>query len=181
MGRYYYGNIKGKFWFAVQNSNAMLKFGAKELGKFYYFNGCGCSVGNGHIFQNDEPSDVAYCKECYNSYDEHKKDIIDYYDELWYEDNVWEWEMDRFEFEDEGMKYINTHKDLVNSIIEIVVNEDDDFDYDIEFKKDANGNELEIPRHQEEVFADYCMLKQIEKYFEKNTDVGAVCSWSAEY
>lgn len=30
MGRYYYGDIEGKFWFAVQSSDAPLRFGAIE-------------------------------------------------------------------------------------------------------------------------------------------------------
>ena len=30
MGRYYHGDIEGKFWFAVQNSNVGERFGCKE-------------------------------------------------------------------------------------------------------------------------------------------------------
>ena len=30
MGRYYYGDIEGKFWFAVQSSNAAKRFGGTE-------------------------------------------------------------------------------------------------------------------------------------------------------
>ena len=31
MGRYYDGDIEGKFWFAVQSSNAPERFGAQEF------------------------------------------------------------------------------------------------------------------------------------------------------
>jgi hypothetical protein len=35
MGRYYNGDIDGKFWFAVQPSNAGERFGAKEINSYY--------------------------------------------------------------------------------------------------------------------------------------------------
>ena len=35
MGRYYNGDIDGKFWFAVQPSNAGERFGAKEISPYY--------------------------------------------------------------------------------------------------------------------------------------------------
>lgn len=36
MGRYYYGDIDGKFWFGVQSSEAPLRFGAEEREVWYY-------------------------------------------------------------------------------------------------------------------------------------------------
>ena len=35
MGRYYNGDIDGKFWFAVQPSTAGERFGAKEISPYY--------------------------------------------------------------------------------------------------------------------------------------------------
>ena len=35
MGRYYNGDIDGKFWFAVQGSDAGERFGAKEINSYY--------------------------------------------------------------------------------------------------------------------------------------------------
>ena len=35
MGRYYNGDIEGKFWFAVQSSNAPARFGAQEYEPSY--------------------------------------------------------------------------------------------------------------------------------------------------
>ena len=35
MGGYYNGDIDGKFWFAVQPSNAGERFGAKEISPYY--------------------------------------------------------------------------------------------------------------------------------------------------
>jgi hypothetical protein len=36
MGRYYYGDIEGKFWFAVQSSYAPERFGAVAEDVYYY-------------------------------------------------------------------------------------------------------------------------------------------------
>ena len=66
MGRYYYGTISGKFWFAVQSSDDAEHFKEGD-GPHYTVNylACGCQVND-----DDEP----YCKSCYESYAEHRDD-----------------------------------------------------------------------------------------------------------
>ena len=187
MGRYYYGNIGGKFWFGIQSSAPLKDYGATELGQFCYFKVCGCKVGDGDLFNDGEqPNDNLYCEACYNSFEEHKNACDEYEfegddDVLWETDNMYEWEISRDAFDEYCVPYINQHKDLVNSVIEIEFEDDSDVcNYEIKFKIDANGNELKIKKEYEEIFADYCFMKQVEKYFDDNI-TSDVCSWSAEY
>jgi hypothetical protein len=42
MGRWYFGDIAGKCWFGVQDSNDASNFGVEHTEE-YSFHGCGCS------------------------------------------------------------------------------------------------------------------------------------------
>ena len=188
MGRYYYGNITGKFWFGIQSSAPLKDYGATELGQFYRFKVCSCGVGDGDLFNEDEPpSKDLYCEECYESFEKHKKECEDEdeFDEdddvvLWETDNMYEWAITRDAFNEHCVPYINQHKDLVNSIIEIEFEDgNQECEYDIKFKTDENGDELKIKSEHDQIFADYCFMKQVEKYFDENSY--DECSWSAEY
>ena len=61
MGRYYDGNISGKFWVGAQSSFSMNKFGATDKDRYEYAC-CGCH------FDKD---DTDYCQSCYESKEEH--------------------------------------------------------------------------------------------------------------
>jgi hypothetical protein len=61
MGREYFGDIEGKFWFAVQSSNDADYFGG-QYSFPHRFYGCGCIVEN---MENN------YCKDCFRCFDEH--------------------------------------------------------------------------------------------------------------
>ena len=81
MGRYYWGDIEGKFWFGVQSSSDVenLINITAEPGNMIW-QGCGCVVDFDQ--KNDE-----YCKDCYDSkeafLDEMGEDFEgDPYDEL---------------------------------------------------------------------------------------------------
>lgn len=67
MGRYYNGQISGKFWFAVQCSLDASHFGVEPT-DVYRFYGCDC------VFEQKVPERDAYCDSCYCSFDEHLKD-----------------------------------------------------------------------------------------------------------
>jgi len=70
MGRFYDGNIKGKFWFGIQNSDDASYFGV-EYKQFYYYYVCNCTI-------DEEPNENnTYCNECYSSYEEHLESIIE--------------------------------------------------------------------------------------------------------
>jgi DNA-directed RNA polymerase beta' subunit len=70
MGRFYNGNINGKFWFGVQSSDDisnLININYKEV--FQWF-GCNCTLQDEDEFQNE------YCNVCYNSKDEFMADAI---------------------------------------------------------------------------------------------------------
>ena len=70
MGRFYNGNINGKFWFGVQSSDDisnLININYKEV--FQWF-GCNCTLEEEDDFQNE------YCNICYNSKDEFMADAI---------------------------------------------------------------------------------------------------------
>jgi DNA-directed RNA polymerase beta' subunit len=70
MGRFYNGNINGKFWFGVQSSDDisnLINLNYKEV--FQWF-GCNCTLQDEDEFQNE------YCDICYNSKDEFMADAI---------------------------------------------------------------------------------------------------------
>ncbi len=70
MGRFYNGNINGKFWFGVQSSDDisnLININYKEV--FQWF-GCNCTLEDESEFQNE------YCNICYNSKDEFMADAI---------------------------------------------------------------------------------------------------------
>lgn len=85
MGRYYDGNISGKFWFGIQNSDDASYFGV-EYKDVHYYHLCLCGIDEEPIENN------VYCSNCYSSYEEHKESIvkecineeIDEYDKTWY-------------------------------------------------------------------------------------------------
>jgi len=63
MGRYYYGDITGKFAFASQSSDAFDEF--KEGTEYYSFYHCGCDY--------NPQSKQKYCRSCFTSYKEFKR------------------------------------------------------------------------------------------------------------
>ena len=68
MGRYYNGDIEGKFWFGVQSSCDIEEL-VKIVGKIHHtWLVCGC-------YANIEDDD--YCKQCYGSKEEHINDAIE--------------------------------------------------------------------------------------------------------
>jgi len=64
MGRYYHGDIEGKFAFGRQSSNAFDYF--KEGTEIFYFYYCRCEY--------DPESKQKYCRNCHSSYKDFKRD-----------------------------------------------------------------------------------------------------------
>jgi hypothetical protein len=88
MGRWYFGDIHGKCWFGVQDSNDASNFGVKPT-EDYSFHGCGCSLEQDNTNNIDKKE---YCSSCYDSYEEHikavKEDTEDNeIEKTWYADN----------------------------------------------------------------------------------------------
>jgi hypothetical protein len=85
MGRFYYGDIEGKFWVAVQSSNDINNLINIKYKTNYIWKVCGCSV---------EDENLTYCNDCYENREAHKKDVLEEEDydsddtiELVHEDN----------------------------------------------------------------------------------------------
>jgi hypothetical protein len=89
MGRHYYGDIEGKFWFAVQSSFDADFFGVdhkkiynRKCGCTYSEdNDCGCTVEHEHIFRSEdgENSNQNVCPDdCDKSEDENGLDPESY-------------------------------------------------------------------------------------------------------
>ncbi len=179
MGRYYYGSITGKFWFAVQSSNPMEQFGAVELGQDLCFAGCNCCCE----FDDDEPDDKAYCSNCYESYEEHMAEAMDVAgsDELtttWEPSGMWNWTYSRDDFNEQGLTHLQTHEEFFNKhIASITFNKEDSYDYDFEYTEDGGDP---LTSEENGLLADLGMLKQIEHYFKENPDEES-CDWEAEY
>ncbi len=74
MGRWYYGDIHGKCWFGVQDSNDASNFGVEPTEE-YRFIGCGCLYEPNNPYKTDNN---AYCTDCFPSYEDHFEDIKAY-------------------------------------------------------------------------------------------------------
>ena len=114
MGRHYFGQISGKFWFGFQNSDDASCFGVdcKPVRNFYV---CCCellqpparcavttefnhSPNSVVALRSEESSKIGedsddlageiYCTDCYSSYEEHCQAMIDEDVELYDEDDV---------------------------------------------------------------------------------------------
>jgi len=177
MGRYYSGNIYGKFWVGVQSSGAMEDYGAIVEGPEFRFKSCGCRC-------ECEPQEKDYCEDCFNSYEDHIKDVRDETDddndtECFEEDGSGaNFTYDRDMFEDQGLPFIEEHKDLFNKYIESITFEDayEDYAYEVKWTKEEYARTF---NDDDKILADLCMLKQIQHFFEE--DGSESCSWYAEY
>ena len=167
MGRWYFGDIEGKFWSGVQCSCPMDKFGATDKAMFEY---CCCSC-------SCEDDDDDYCSGCYGSKEEHLEAIHE--DEPDVHDcvrdaNTCSCEITKEDFEEKGLPFLQKHEELWKNKVETFELQSDGYDCCLvgQWKSDANDDELLK-------IADMCMLKQIQKFFEEN-DVDK-CGWVAEH
>ena len=69
MGRYYSGNIEGKFWFGTQSSDDATHFGVEPVEQYEYY-GCQCCATD-NITEDDEENDTLFCRNCYESLEDH--------------------------------------------------------------------------------------------------------------
>jgi len=83
MGRFYWGDIEGKFWFGVQSSNDISNLVSTSYSEPVYWEGCTCQLNSeDDIWEycNDdceENCDHIYCHECFNNKEEHIKLLND--------------------------------------------------------------------------------------------------------
>ena len=139
MGRYYNGDIEGKFAFGVQSSDTMDKFGAVSVDSIKYI-GCGCNY-----IENED-----YCQECYDSKEEHTNVLIEneeYYQKCFSEDGMLDSEMTKEDFEEYGLPFLRKHEEL--------------------YKK-GQANENDLAGDEEEIYYDMEILMEIQAFFEEN-------------
>ncbi len=68
MGRYYCGDIEGKFWVGIQSSDDIEELVTITPHTYYCWKVCGCTA---------EIDDDEYCKACYSSKEDHIENAIE--------------------------------------------------------------------------------------------------------
>jgi len=168
MGRYYYGDISGKFWVACQSSTDASNYGIthKDIINFCV---CHCASDETEESIGNDPEKKIYCESCYDSYEQHiesiKEEDLDLDSEnikTWYiseseicyefcEEHIEQLEEKIKELEKKVGKYMNTFK-----IIE--KNEEINYDFDSSYEN-LDGNA--------ELVARLCLGKQIHYCLKK--------------
>jgi hypothetical protein len=84
MGRYYTGDISGKFWFSIQNSDDADHFGCKGIINNYKFLICECLIPDSVIenCETDDKDKSLFCDSCYPSYESHRNNVIEILDTI---------------------------------------------------------------------------------------------------
>ena len=201
MGRYYYGQISGKFWFGIQNSDDATNFGV-DYKNIYYFYACNCQIYDGvdEDVDEDDDEDVdenlgtdivrvhdkIYCKDCYSSYEEHLQAIIEEGIEIEDDEcdkstknNTWYKSSSEIEF-----YFDMSHIELIEKHIKILedavgkymiesfkIIDEDDGEITYDYMMPINISTSEI-----ELLARLCLGKQILYCLHKNES----CCFSAE-
>tara|TARA_Y100000992_G_scaffold228176_1_gene159552 strand:+ start:2148 stop:2702 length:555 start_codon:yes stop_codon:yes gene_type:complete len=176
MGRFYNGDIEGKFWFGIQSSDDISNLVDYEPFQSYVWKFCGCSL--------DEDEKDKYCKSCFDSKEEHidsVKEEDDYDDELlWNKEESISYSLDKdthyqqlvdnmnkikicihediiheFEKIEQNDKILNTFSGVFNNMINIINN--------MEFKDDKYKDNMYT------LLARYTLGYQIE-YCLRTTD-----------
>ena len=185
MGRFYWGDIEGKFWFGVQSSNDIENLISISHNSIYSWKVCNCNVDN----KND-----TYCHDCYDSYKDHKKAIYEEEDEecdddddteeLYDEDNTIVYDINKEDHYDELLKSL---KELRSHISEKVLNAFDNISYDEKLLNAFEGafNETSNIYNEESDKEDnmtsaihmarYTIGLQIKYCLEKNDSCGVYC------
>ena len=158
MGRYYHGDISGKFWFGVQNSDDAKYFGVEPefLHEFY---GCGCHI---EIYDPDDIrlTNQLYCTNCYSSLEQHQETINDI------DENVtWFLREISFTFRDEHVAVMERKIALLSRQVgqfmegyTIVGDKDTEFSYEYTISEHVNSS---ITKLQREQIARLCLGKVI--------------------
>lgn len=158
MGRYYYGDIKGKFWVGVQSSYDAITLGGIRSEKLFLYNPCYCQVVQGN----------RYCTDCFVSFDQAFEQAIseccifedankELEDVLLYESNCFEIRFERNKLEKLQHDISQLHKQIGHYIKTFVINTEDDYEYEIQLVSN------DIPELQLELISRWCLAKQIEQ------------------
>ena len=169
MGRYYYGQISGKFWFGIQNSTDASFFG-RDYTEILLHKVCLCPIVDEGALHNR-----SYCENCYSSYEEHMADIQANEDES--NDETWfvSGSEIAYEFHESDLAYVQTKIAELEAVIGEymhtyqIVDNDDCIEYSYDMPGGIRGDEIVY-------VARLCLGKQIEYCLQKH----GTCAFSAE-
>lgn len=113
MGRFYDGDIQGKFWFGVQDSDDVKNLVTIREHTYYSWKACNCAA---------EIDDDDYCRQCYETKDDHIEAVIEeeeYEDEcLYYEECSHGYSLDKStHYEDLVTTMENLKKEIPEEIL----------------------------------------------------------------
>lgn len=162
MGRYYSGDIGGKFWFAIQDSWDAEYFG-REPEEVYLFHYCSC-----YAPIDDIGNDKAFCENCFNSFEEHMKECED--TKTWHVSDA----EAKFRFEEEDiddvLSKISELEQSVGKYMEsYTIRDSGEIEYIYTLTSDVQKESLPL-------IARLCLGKQIAYCLEKR----GVCTFYAE-
>ena len=200
MGRFYWGDIEGRFWFGVQDSDDISNLINLTYISTYSWKCCDC--GTDADINYDK-----YCNECYDSYEEHKQAIhededtdngdadthddvyankvVDMSEKLYYQNNDISYEIYKDEHYDELLKSL---KELEPNLTDKVMQEFANIDHDDKmlntFEKSFEKAELVfkeevknglIDKSVAKILARYILGTQIKYCLEKNDYCTITC------
>tara|TARA_B100000214_G_scaffold360136_1_gene322252 strand:- start:110 stop:667 length:558 start_codon:yes stop_codon:yes gene_type:complete len=183
MGRFYCGDIEGKFWVGVQSSTDINNLINIKYKTNYTWKVCGCSV---------EDENLTYCNDCYENREAHKNDVLEEegYDsddtiELDYEDNCIDYLIEKNKHSVElleSMDKLKTeiNKEILKEIDNIPQNEDilnafsGIFNKVVETLDSIHLNDKERKK-QEMLTCRYLLGYQIQYYLKNNDTCYVSC------
>jgi len=184
MGRFYSGDIEGKFWFGIQSSNDIENLIHIVPQQSYIWKDCGCMVEdiNNHV----------YCSDCYNSKEEHETGAIEDEDfdennnELYIEEQSISYTIDKEEHYGELIKTLDNlklklHKDILNSFDKIEQNDkilnafEGIFDNSVSCLNKIQIETNDNLRNHSEILARYTLGYQIKYCLEQNDTCYVIC------
>ena len=115
MGRFYHGSIEGKFWFGVQSSDDISNLVTIKYVMSYSWKSCHCCAE----IDIDNDDEDKYCKDCYESKEEHEESVIEEDGEnedncLYYEEQTICYHLDKDSHYDELKKNMDILKSKID-------------------------------------------------------------------
>jgi hypothetical protein len=170
MGRHYFGDITGKFWFAIQSSDDVERICDITDTPIYEYHVCGCEV--------EDHTHLSFCKHCYNTYKEHltaalEEDAIeDDHEPLYTETSMIRYTLTKEEHLSQITNFIETVKDtpLFSKFTLSIDTKDNYYEYTLE------RHTTELSTAELITLARFCLASQIAKCFKEQD----TCCFDAE-
>lgn len=170
MGRYYYGNIVGKFWFGVQSSDDPENLCCINNGYQIIYKVCHCECINQNIQENQHENE--FCRDCFDSKKQHWNSVVeedpDDASNLCYEidEAITKWVA--YASDVPKIHNILTEIDekihIYKYIRGIDYSEDDGYEMEIKFSEENTNKDVD------ELLARYVLGSQIVHYFRKTNN-----------